>query len=136
MWLGGSLRNCTMRSPRSVSTTSMPCRSRNGFRWHSSVSIDLLLTTLRTLCLGQNVQHDPIVLVRIAGPVDVDAAADRLLLELLQIVGQPSQRVPLDLPGQLTQLFPFGHRVRGLVAFGTDKPEGLIVPVRPFLVLR
>ena len=27
-WLGDSLRICTMRSPRSVSITSMPCRSR------------------------------------------------------------------------------------------------------------
>ena len=28
MWLGGSLRSCTMRSPRSVSVTSMPRASR------------------------------------------------------------------------------------------------------------
>ena len=42
--------SCTIRSPRSLSTTSMPCRSRNGFRWHSSVSIDLLFTTRRTPC--------------------------------------------------------------------------------------
>ena len=96
----------------------------------------LALDHLADLMPGENVQHDLIVLVRRAGPVHVDAAADRLLLELLQVVGQPSQRVPLDLPGQRAQLFPFGHRVRGLVAFGTDKPEGLIVPVRPFLILR
>ena len=34
-----------MRSPRSVSTTSIPCASRCAFRPHSSVSIDLLFTT-------------------------------------------------------------------------------------------
>src|SRR5690606_11469630 len=50
MWLGGFPRNCTMRSPRSVSTTSIPFFSRKGFRWHSSVRIDLLLTSRRTLC--------------------------------------------------------------------------------------
>ena len=44
MWLGGSPRNWTIRSPKSVSITSIPFRSRYGFRWHSSVSMDLLLT--------------------------------------------------------------------------------------------
>ena len=42
---GGSLRSCTMRSPRSVSITSMPCASRKWFSPHSSVSIDLLFTS-------------------------------------------------------------------------------------------
>jgi len=44
---GGSCASCTMRSPRSVSTTSMPWRSSSGFSPHSSVSIDLLFTTRR-----------------------------------------------------------------------------------------
>ena len=44
MWLGGSLASWTIRSPRSVSTTSMPRSIRYGLRWHSSVSIDLLFT--------------------------------------------------------------------------------------------
>ncbi len=41
---GGSPASWTMRSPRSVSTTSMPRASRYGFRWHSSVSIDFDFT--------------------------------------------------------------------------------------------
>ncbi len=45
MWLGDSPASCTMRSPRSVSMTSMPFAARYGLRPHSSVSIDLLLAT-------------------------------------------------------------------------------------------
>ena len=45
MWLGASRRSCTMRSPRSVSVTSIPWLSRCALRPHSSVSIDLLFTT-------------------------------------------------------------------------------------------
>ena len=42
---GGSFASCTIRSPRSVSTTSMPRASRYGLRWHSSVSIDFDFTS-------------------------------------------------------------------------------------------
>ena len=45
MWEGGSPASWTMRSPRSVSTTSMPRASRYGLRWSSSVSIDLDFTS-------------------------------------------------------------------------------------------
>jgi len=44
IWLGRSFLNWTIRSPRSVSTTSMPFFSRYSFKWHSSVSILLLFT--------------------------------------------------------------------------------------------
>ena len=47
IWLGGSFRSCTIRSPRSVSMISIPRASRNGLSPHSSVSIDLLFTTRR-----------------------------------------------------------------------------------------
>ena len=73
MWLGGSRRSCTIHSPRSVSITSMPCGSRNGFRWHSSVSIDLLLTSRVTLCSEQDAEDDLVVLGGVAGPVDLGA---------------------------------------------------------------
>ena len=75
MWLGGSRRSCTIRSPRSVSTTSMPCASRYGLRPHSSVSIDLLFTTRARARCAQQVEHDRVVLGRVAGPVDLRAHA-------------------------------------------------------------
>ena len=95
MWLGGSPASCTMRSPRSVSTTSMPFRSRNGLRWHSSVSIDLLLTSRRTPWLLEDAEHDLVVLGRVARPVDVGAEPRRLRLELFQVVGEVGQSVRL-----------------------------------------
>ena len=42
MWLGFTCISCTILSPRSLSTVSMPFPSRNGFSAHSSASIDLL----------------------------------------------------------------------------------------------
>ena len=53
IWLGARCMSWRMRSPRSVSTTSMPSFSRCSLRWHSSVSIDLLFTTFLTpwLCM-------------------------------------------------------------------------------------
>ena len=50
MWLGFCSLSWMMRSPRSVSTTSIPLASRKGFIPHSSVSIDLDFTILRTPC--------------------------------------------------------------------------------------
>ena len=79
-------------------------------------------------------QHDLVVLGGVAGPVDVGAQPRGVALELLQVVGQPGDRVQLDLRGQFAQLLPFGHGLRRLVAFGAHEPQRLIVPVRPFAV--
>ena len=75
---------------------------------------------LTDLMFRQDIQHDLIVFLSIAGPVDVNTALSGLLFELDQIVGQSRERVTLDLTGQRPQVLPFGHRPRGLVAFGTD----------------
>ena len=48
MWNGVSPANWMMYSPRSVSTVSMPSRSRMGFSPISSLTIDLLLIAIRT----------------------------------------------------------------------------------------
>ena len=58
-----------MRSPRSVSTTSMPRASRCGLSPHSSVSIDLLFTTRAHAALAQQPRHDRVVLGGVPGPV-------------------------------------------------------------------
>ncbi len=86
----------TIRSPRSVSTTSMPRASRYGFRWHSSVSIDFDFTSRVDAALLEDAVDDRVVLLRVAGPVDPGAGRHGVPLELLEVVGEPRQRVRLD----------------------------------------
>ena len=50
MWTGRCPANCTMYSPRSVSTARMPAASSTWFSSISSLTIDFDLTTLLTLC--------------------------------------------------------------------------------------
>src|SRR6185437_2451982 len=50
MWYGGSCRNCTMYSPRSVSHTVQPTFSSAAESSISSVTIDFDLTTVFTAC--------------------------------------------------------------------------------------
>jgi len=78
--------------------------------------------------------HDRVVLGGIAGPVDARAQRDRVALEVLEVVRQPRQRVPLDPRGCLAQRLPAGDRGRGSVALLAHPPDGLIMPVNPRVV--
>ncbi len=50
MWIGRWPANCTMYSPRSVSTARMPAAESTSLSSISSVTIDFDLTTLLTPC--------------------------------------------------------------------------------------
>lgn len=88
----------------------------------------MLLTSLRT-AVAEDTEHDLVVFGRIGGPVDHGAATNGFALELFQIVGQPREHVGFDLRGTFAQMLPLRERLRGLVAFGADEPQRLVVPL-------
>ena len=92
--------------------TSMPRFSRKGRMSHSSVSIDLLLTSVRRAVRAQDVEDDLVVLGGVPRPVHVRAVADRVALELLEVVGEVGQRVLLDRRGERAQLLPLRQVAR------------------------
>ena len=100
MWLGGSSSSCWMRSPRSVSMTSMPRFSRNGPHVAFVGQHRLALDQRACAACAQDVEHDLVVLGGVARPVHVRAVRGRVALELLEVVGEMGQRVLLDRRGQ------------------------------------
>ncbi len=58
------------------------------------------------LVLLQNLEHDLVVLLGVCRPMHVNPTLRGLLLKLLQVFGQPRQRVRFDLCSQLAQLLP------------------------------
>jgi hypothetical protein len=73
--------------------------------------------------------HDPVVLLAVHGPVDVDAVPAGILLKLDQVPVEVGQRVRLDLRSLLPQGFPLGQGVGGFVALAPHEPKGFVVPV-------
>jgi hypothetical protein len=73
--------------------------------------------------------HDPVVLLAVSGPVDVDAVLAGVLLKLDQVPVEVGKRVRFDLRSLLPQRLPLGQGVGGFVALAPHEPEGFVVPV-------
>ena len=117
-----------MRSPRSVSTTSMPRASRCGFRPHSSVSIDLLFTTRRAPRAASSSRHDPAQRRRVGRPVHVRARGARTRLEADEQLVEVVERVGLERGGALAQRLPVGHLGgRGVAAPAQVPDRGVVL---------
>ena len=107
-----------MRSPRSVSTTSMPCASRYGLRPHSSVSIDLLFTTRVGAALAQDPEHDARCARRRRAPsAPRRRARVALRSNSLEVLAEAARACGALMRGRaLAQRLPLGDRRRGAVA--------------------
>src|SRR5262249_7136260 len=73
------------------------------------------------------VVDDRVVLLGVAGPVDVGPEPGRVGLELLEVPVQVRERVLLDLRGQLAQLLPLRHAGDRLVAVLAHPPDQAVV---------
>ena len=102
---------------------------------HSSVSIDLALTSVRAL--RALMMSNTIWLCSAASLAQCTCApfADRVALELLQIVGEMGQRVLLDRRRQRAQLLPLGQLLALPVALLAQVPQPLVVEVEMVLGL-
>jgi hypothetical protein len=80
--------------------------------------------------LGQDAVDDGVVLGGVAGEPDLGAARPRVLLELLQVIGQPRQGGLLDARGRLAQELPVRHLRHRQVSLLPDPPHRLVVPLR------
>jgi hypothetical protein len=94
----------------------------------------LALHHARNPALPQQLVNDAVVLFSIAGPMHDRAEPRGILLELLKVVGQVSDRMLLDSGGPLAQLFPLGQAVGALVALGANEPQRLVMPMRMSIV--
>ena len=90
----------------------------------------LALDHLLSIVAIENVEHDLVVLGRVAGPVHGSAQSRGVRFELFQIVGQPRNDVGLDRGRALAKLFPLGERLGRLVPLRADEPQRRVVPVR------
>ena len=61
-------------------------------------------------------------------------SARALALELLEVLGEPRERVELDPRGGVAERLPVGHGRRGAVALRPHEPERLVVPVGALVV--
>ncbi len=75
----------------------------------------------------ENVEHDPIVLARVARPMHLNAVRARIRLELIEIRVQMRERMLLDGGGQVAQLLPLRNAVHLAVTLLAQVPEPLVV---------
>ena len=73
------------------------------------------------------VVDDRVVLLGVAGPVDVRAELGRVGLELFEVLVQVRERVLLDLRCQLAEFLPLRHAGDGLVAVLAHPPDEAVV---------
>lgn len=76
----------------------------------------------------ENVEHDLVVLVGVAGPMHHGAQTRGVGLELFEILGQPALGMGLDSRSSLAERFPFGQGESGAIALASGRPQGLVVP--------
>ena len=88
-----------------------------------ALALHHLLDTMRR----EDVEDDGIILVGILGPMDGDAVAHGVPLELFQIVGQMGNGVLLDLTGRLAQFLPLRQRQCHPVALLSHTEESIVV---------
>ena len=112
-----------MYSPRSVSTGSSSCASRNALRPISSVTMLLLLVTVRAPAS----RHSSSTIVRASAAsraqCTVAATLDDLGLERLQVEVEMGQGVVLDVAALVAQRLELGQALGGARAAGD--PAGL-----------
>ena len=87
----------------------------------------MLLISDLTRCALEDVVDDRVVLLGVAGPVDVGAELGRVGLELFEVVVQVRERVFLDLRGQLAEFLPLRHAGDRLVAVLAHPPDEAVV---------
>ena len=75
----------------------------------------------------QDVVNHRVVLLGVAGPVDVRAELGRVGLELFEVPVQVRERVLLDLRGQLAELLPLWHARDRLVAVLAHPPHEAVM---------
>ena len=80
------------------------------------------------LMLPQDFSDNRIMFRRIFRPMDDCPISRGVLLELLQKGIQMTVRIKFDITSQFAQAFPFGKRMAHFIPFGTDHPEGFVVP--------
>ena len=95
----------------------------------------LALHHLPDVVRREDVVDDGVVLVGILRPVYVDAVLLGVRLELLKIVGQMGDGVPLDLVGGIAQVLPFGQGLCHAVAFLSHAEECIVVALNHFRLL-
>ena len=87
----------------------------------------LALDQRRRVVRLQDVEHDLVVLGRIARPVHDHAVGGGVALELLEVVGEVRERVFLHAGGERAQRFPLGHLLALVVALLPQVPQALVV---------
>ena len=87
----------------------------------------LALNHLLDVVLTHDLHDDVVVFVGIFCPMHMHAILLGIGLELLQIVGQMGDGVPLDEVGRFAQLLPLFKLISEAVTLGTHTPECLVV---------
>ena len=80
------------------------------------------------LKLLQDFIDNRIMFRRVFRPMDDRPVGRGIPFEFLQKSIQMAVRIEFDITGQFAQAFPFGKRMAHFIPFGTNHPEGFVVP--------
>ena len=80
------------------------------------------------LVLLQDFIDNRIMFRRVFRPMDDRPVGRGVPFEFLQKSIQMAVRIEFDITGQFAQAFPFGKRMAHFIPFGTNHPEGFVVP--------
>ena len=113
MWLGVSPASCTMYSPRSVSTASMPASSSQSLRPISSLTSGLSLGDGRCAGIPADLQHDAARLGVVTRPVDGPSRCLDGFLEGDEIGVEMIQDMILDADRLVDEIIELRQRLPG-----------------------